>query len=212
MSDPRLTSQGPRATQNQFHFAAAASAVSAAASAPEEKSAVPTASERWRLALLKANNRWCWLRGARPSRLTGQNAESSATPKQSGLGAALAELSEVVAVEVAADAAASGLGGLGTLALGDDDGAETSSGVTYMLRLALSATDHNASNPSAGPQASDDTLPEYAHIVALFAAPTMVAEEATLGSKDSRWRVMTVRTRRERRARSAVVVSGALEI
>ena len=114
-------------------------------------------------------------------------------------------------VEVVADAAASGLGGLGTLALGDDDGAETSSGVTYMLRLALSATDHNASNPAAGPQASPDTLPDYAHIVALFAAPTMVAEEATLGSKDSHWRVMTVRTRRARRARFVVVASGALE-
>ena len=194
MSDPRLTtSQGPRATQTQYHFAAAASAVSAAASAPEEKSAAPTASERWRLALLKANNRWCWLRGARPSRLAGQNAATP--PIESGLGAALAQLSEVLAVEVVADAAASGLGGLGTLALGDDDGAETSSGVTYMLRLALSATDHNTSNPSsAGPQASEsDALPEYAQIVALFAAPTIVDEVPTPGARDARWRVITVR-------------------
>ena len=76
-----------------------------------------------------------------------------------------------------------------------------------MLRLALSATDHNASNPSAGPRASDDTLPECAHIVALFAAPTMVADDA--GSKDSRWRVMTVRARRGGAAFCGCRVRGA---
>ena len=64
-----------------------------------------------------------------------------------------------------------------------------------MLRLALSATDHNTSNPSsAGPQASEsDALPEYAQIVALFAAPTIVDEVPTPGARDARWRVITVR-------------------
>ena len=57
----------------------------------------------------------------------------------------------------------------------------------------------------------DHALPWSVQGQTVGRATCRVLVAAKLGSKDSRWRVMTVRTRRLRRARFVVVASGALE-